>query len=121
MTAEASADPSVDMPANFRADAFAGTAEAYARFRTPYPPAMLDDLLVRASPERGGLLDLATGPGRIALDLAPRFRRVVAVDLEPEMIAVAQRRAEGRGIRNVEWRVGRAEGVEAPPESFDLI
>jgi SAM-dependent methyltransferase len=111
----------MELPANFGPDAFAGTAEAYARYRSPYPATMLDDLLARATVGRGALLDLATGPGRIALDLAPRFEHVVAVDVEPEMIAVASARAAPRGITNIDWRVGRAEDLEARPASFDLV
>src|SRR5262245_44082685 len=81
---------SVYDPVNLRPDAFAGAAEAYARYRPPYPRQMLDALLAEAGLGGGGvLLDLATGPGRIALDLAGNFDRVVAVDVEPEMIAVA--------------------------------
>jgi hypothetical protein len=60
---------------------FAGTGEAYARYRPPYPPEMLDAMLSEAGVRGGTLLDLATGPGRIALDLATRFERVIAVDL----------------------------------------
>ena len=82
---------------------------------------MLADMLQRAGGGRGALLDIATGPGRIALDLADRFERVVALDLEPDMIDVARRRAASRGITNVTWLVGPAEGFEAPPASFDLV
>ena len=111
----------MNIPANLRPGAFAGAAEAYARFRPPYPPALLADLLARAKVGSAALLDLATGPGRIALDLARRFERVVAVDLEPEMIDVAKREATRRSIGNVDWHVGRAEEFHAPPASFDLI
>ncbi|HEY1427555.1 MAG TPA: class I SAM-dependent methyltransferase [Caulobacteraceae bacterium] len=109
-------------PANIRPDAFAGTAEAYARWRPPYPAALLDWLVAEAG---GGpdarLLDLATGPGRVALDLAGRFAAVWALDLEPEMIAVARAAAARRGVGNVAWSVGRAEDFEAPAGGVDLI
>lgn len=109
-------------PRNLAPGAFAGAAEAYAEYRPPYPRRMLDDLLARAAlGSRDALLDLATGPGRIALDLAPSFERVVAIDVEPEMIAVAQAAAARRGIDNVAWRVGRAEDLDIPAASFDLI
>jgi SAM-dependent methyltransferase len=111
----------VAIPRNFRPGAFAGAAEAYARYRPPYPPALLADLLKRAAIGREALLDIATGPGRIALDLAPLFERVVALDIEPDMIDVARRRAAERGITNVEWLVGRAEAFDAAPASFDLV
>jgi SAM-dependent methyltransferase len=108
--------------ANLRADAFAGTAEAYARYRPPYPTALLEALVAAAAPSPpSALLDLACGPGRIALDLAASFDRVCAVDLEPEMIAVGQREASRRGIGNVAWSIGPAEAYEAPAATVDLI
>ena len=110
-----------EMPINLRPDAFSGTADAYARYRPPYPPRMLADLLERAAVGSGLLVDLATGPGRIALDLAARFGHVIAIDLEPDMIDVARRRAADRGITNVEWHVGRAEDLDVAPTSVDLV
>lgn len=107
---------------NLADDAFAGTAAAYLRYRPPYPKPLLDDLLARAgTPEQGLLVDLACGPGRLALDLAPRVASVVAIDLEPEMIEAGRAEAERRGIGNVEWRIGRAEAAEIAAGSADLI
>jgi SAM-dependent methyltransferase len=107
---------------NLRPDAFAGTAEAYARWRPPYPRALLDALLREAGIGPGAqLLDLATGPGRLALDLAGAFAEVWAQDQEPEMIAAARAAAERRGVGNVIWSVGPAEAFEAPAGSFDLV
>jgi SAM-dependent methyltransferase len=109
-------------PANIRPDAFAGTAETYAAHRPPYPAAFLAELLKAARVGPGGrLLDLATGPGRLALDLAGAFAEVWAQDLEPQMVAVARAAAERRGISNVRWSVGRAEDLEAPEAHFDLV
>jgi SAM-dependent methyltransferase len=112
----------MDTPPNLRPDAFAGTAEAYLRHRPPYPRALLDDLLARtATRTRGALLDLACGPGRVALDLAAAFDTVWAIDLEPEMIDVGMREAARRGIGHINWLVGRAEDLEFAPHSLDLI
>lgn len=109
-------------PANLLPGAFAGAAAAYARYRPPYPKPLLDDLLARAaSPPGGALLDLACGPGRLALDLASRFQTVWVLDLEPEMIEVGKREAARRGVDNVSWFAGRAEDLAAPPDTFDLI
>src|SRR5258706_10790753 len=107
-------------PPNLLPDAFAGAAVAYARYRPPYPEALLSDLLSRVA-SHGGLLDLACGPGRVALDLAGAFDTVWAVDLEPEMIEIGQQEAARRGVNNVTWGVGPAEELAAPPAAFGLI
>jgi ubiquinone/menaquinone biosynthesis C-methylase UbiE len=112
----------MDDAPNLKPDAFVGTAEAYARHRPPYPPALLDALVAtvaRGSPS--ALLDLACGPGRIALDLAAAFDRVVAVDLEPEMVTVGTREAARRGIDNVVWSIAAAEQFQASAAAFDLV
>src|SRR5690349_18761785 len=107
---------------DFPRDAFAGTAAYYLRYRVPYPNALLHDLVERAGiTGQGRLLDLACGPGRVALALAASFREVWAIDLEPEMIAVGQYEAAQRGVSTIAWMVGKAEDVQAPPAWFELI
>ena len=104
------------------ADLYSGTAEDYARYRPPYPEELLADLRLRAGITGDGrLLDLACGPGRVALPLAECFREVWAVDREPEMIEVGRARAVRLGLTNIRWMVGPAEDVEASPGSFELI
>jgi SAM-dependent methyltransferase len=114
--------PRAEPHANLRPEAFAGTARAYLRYRPPYPRALLDYLLANVgAPRSGALLDLACGPGRVALDLAGAFGTVWAIDLEPEMIEVGKADATRRGIGHVAWLVGRAEDLELAPGSVDLI
>lgn len=107
---------------DFSEDVFTGTAAHYAKCRLPYPEALNRDLLDRAGVSGGErLLDLACGPGRVALPLASSFGEVWAIDLEPEMIEVGKSVAEKRGINNIRWFVGKAEELEAAPSSFELI
>jgi SAM-dependent methyltransferase len=114
--------PMPDLPPNLRPDAFAGLADDYVRYRVPYPREILEGLLEDARlPPGAHLLDLACGPGRVALRIADRFAEVWAVDLEPDMIEAGRREAERLGIGNVRWAVGRAEEFDASPGEFDLI
>jgi ubiquinone/menaquinone biosynthesis C-methylase UbiE len=113
-------DPDIPLARNLSASAFAGLAADYARFRPPYPEELLADLLGRVAGRRR-LLDLACGPGRIALQLASQFDEVWAIDSEKEMVDEGRSLAEQRGITNVTWSVGLAEELQAPAESFDLI
>ena len=101
---------------------FSGTAQFYARYRVPYPEGLLEDLCTRTRVSgEGRLLDLACGPGRLALPMAGRFAEVLAVDQEPEMIEVGQQEAQRAGIRNVRWEVCRAEDLELAGASIELI
>lgn len=103
-------------------DLFSNAADFYARYRVAYPEILLEDMCSRAEISgRGRLLDLASGPGRLALPLSPRFSEVLAVDQEPKMIEVGQREAERLGIDNVRWEVCRAEDLELPAASIELI
>jgi SAM-dependent methyltransferase len=107
---------------NFPSAAFAGTAGYYVRYRLPYPAGFLADLLRRSDVTGNGqLLDLACGPGRLALPLASSFKEVWAVDLEQEMIAAGQLEAARRGVRTIRWSVGRAEDLSLSPASMELI
>jgi SAM-dependent methyltransferase len=46
----------------------------------------------------GPILDIGAGTGRVALDLAERGHRIVALDVEAALLAELSRRADGRGI-----------------------
>jgi len=106
----------------FQADAYRGTAEYYVRHRPPYPALLVRDLLGRVPVSgQGRLLDLACGPGRLALALAPSFHEVLAVDAEEEMLAVGQLQAARRGVGNVRWELARAEDLKASAASFELV
>jgi SAM-dependent methyltransferase len=61
----------------------------------------------------GPILDLGCGTGRVALHLARRGHRTVGVDLDPELIAALERRAEGLPLRGV---VGDARDFELEEE-----
>ena len=113
----------LDIPPNFRPDAFAGTVDDYVRYRPPYDARMISELLDRAALPAGSarLIDLACGPGRLTFAIAERFADVLAVDAEPAMIEAAQHEAERLGVTNIRWQVARAEDVQASPGAFDLV
>jgi len=111
------------IPPNLRPDAFVGAAADYVRYRLPYPQMLLQSFLEQAAlPATGArLIDLACGPGRVALAIADRFDEVLAVDLEPGMIEAGRHEASRRGVGNIRWSVGRAEDFDAPAGQFDLV
>jgi ubiquinone/menaquinone biosynthesis C-methylase UbiE len=93
---------------------FKGTASYYARFRPPYPDELIERLAAAAGLDgTGRLLDLATGTGPLAVPLARHVAEVVAVDVEPEMLATLP-----AGIRTV---LARAEDVDESWGTFRLV
>ena len=101
---------------------FKSTAEFYSRFRVPYPESLVAGL--KADADLGydvQVLDLATGPGRLALALAPTLRTIVAVDVETEMLEEGKRVARRKGVANVQWVHARAEDLTVAPGSLDLV
>jgi SAM-dependent methyltransferase len=59
----------------------------------------------------GPLLDLACGTGRVALRMAAKGYQVTGVDIMPEMIAQARKKAAARGL-SVEWVVADARSFQ---------
>jgi len=69
-------------------DHFSAQADAYARFRPHYPPALFEWLATQ-SPGRNLAWDCGTGSGQAAAGLANVFQHVVASDPSAEQIAQA--------------------------------
>ena len=111
------------LPPHLRPDAFTGAADDYVRYRLPYPSPMMQSFLTEAvlPSADAKLIDLACGPGRVALAIADRFSEILAVDREPEMVAAGEREAARRGVHHIRWRVSRAEDFDAPADCFDLV
>ena len=60
----------------------------------------------------GGLLDIGTGGGRVAIAIAPLCRWVVGVDREADSIDEARAKAEALALSNVEFLVADADSVD---------
>lgn len=69
------------------------------------------------------VLDLGTGTGALALRAAARGGEVVALDVNPAMLAVARRKAEAAGLADrIAWReMGVAELDILPDSTFDAV
>ena len=103
-------------------DVFSRRASRYATSKVHDDRETLSWLVDAASPGKDDLvLDVGTGAGHTALALAPRVRRVVAIDVTEEMLEEGRKLAAKRGIGNVEFRVGNAMDLPYPDRSFDIV
>ena len=67
------------------------------------------------------VLDVATGPGYIAMLFAERAKEVVGVDLTPAFVAKAQAGSVEKGLKNVSFREGDVEKLPFADETFDIV
>jgi ubiquinone/menaquinone biosynthesis C-methylase UbiE len=67
------------------------------------------------------VLDVAAGTGHLSRALAPHVKRVVALDLTPEMLDQGRREAAQQGLTNLVFEQGEAEHLTYPNEAFDLV
>jgi SAM-dependent methyltransferase len=97
------------------------TSVDYARWRPTYPASLFHRLaaLGIGRPDQR-VLDLGTGVGFLARELARRGCRVAGVDVSAPQIEEARRAAEEEGLA-IDYRVGPAEEFRAPDGSFDVI
>jgi ubiquinone/menaquinone biosynthesis C-methylase UbiE len=66
-------------------------------------------------------LEIATGPGYVAMALAERCSEVVGLDLTAAPIAIAQRMSGERGLANVRFEVGEADDLPYADGEFDIV
>jgi SAM-dependent methyltransferase len=82
-------------------------------------------LVEKANPQPGQtILDVAAGTGDLGFLVAERVGgegRVISADFAPEMVDVARRNGEGRGLTNVEYRVLDAERMDLDDDSVDGV
>lgn len=80
-----------------------------------------EDVVAAAGVQAGErVLDVATGSGNAALAAARRGARVTGLDLTPELLEIAQRRASEAGLE-IAFREGDAEELPFEDDSFDRV
>jgi len=67
------------------------------------------------------VLDVATGPGTLAVPAARLGAHVSAVDFSPEMIAELQSRARRENVRGIDARVADATALPFEDDEFDAV
>jgi len=91
-------------------DLFRGTAEFYQRFRPQYPPEVFEWIIEHYRLDGAGrLLDGGCGTGQVCLPLSQWFSEAYAVDIDPDMIALAKAAAAESRITNVLFEVAPVE------------
>lgn len=67
------------------------------------------------------VLEIGCGTGSTAIELAPFARHIIAADISPAMIDIAQSKAKVANIDNVEFRAMSARAAGKLTEPFDVV
>ncbi|MCP3960641.1 MAG: methyltransferase domain-containing protein [bacterium] len=67
------------------------------------------------------VLDIATGPGYVALAFATMVREVVGVDLTDAPLGIARKNQAERGVKNVSFESADARQLPLKDGSFDIV
>lgn len=102
-------------------DRFTRTAEFFSNFVLEHRVREAERLarLVRAG-TNDRAVDLACGPGTLALKFARQVRWICGLDLTPAMLARAKRSAAEEGIANAAFAFGDVNAVPLPDGSLDI-
>lgn len=96
----------------YEPDAYVGLARHYSVGRPPYSAELAEVLRRELRLDgRGRLLDVGCGPGVLAIELAPLFDEVLALDPAADMLHDGARRAAAAGVSNIRWIHGVAEDL----------
>ncbi|MDQ1743707.1 MAG: hypothetical protein QOE23_2046 [Pseudonocardiales bacterium] len=116
-----------DLPTSAYARSFGSEAARYHQTRPSYPTAALELVLggptgpeqaagPAGAPDRRRFLDLGAGTGKLTALLLDRGAEVVAVEPDPDMLAVLARQ-----LPQVRALTGRAEAIPLPDGSVDAV
>lgn len=86
----------------------------YSKFRPNYPEAMINEILSLVE-NKETALDVATGNGQVAVELAPFFKEVYATDISEKQLS------QTIEVPNVIYRKMAAETTDFENAQFDLI
>ncbi len=71
-------------------------------------------------PPRSAILEVAPGPGYLAIELAKRGYTMTALDISASFVAIARRNAAAAGVA-IDVRHGNASAMPLPDASFDCV
>jgi cyclopropane fatty-acyl-phospholipid synthase-like methyltransferase len=90
---------------DFGDDVLKGTAKYYSKYRATYPQEIFDDIAKNFKLDGNGrLLDLGCGTGELATPMANYFKKVLAVDLDDQLLELGAEKAQRLDINNIRWQ-----------------
>ena len=101
---------------------FSKNADSYAKSQSHKKGEDLGQLIQAINPVSSDIaIDLASGTGFTAMELAFHVSKVVAFDGTKEMLEKAESLASERRIKNIDYVIGDVSELPYPENTFDII
>lgn len=100
---------SYDIPAKFTAE-----------YKNGIPEEVFKKKLIKYGGENKIALDVGCGDGRFTLEIAPYFKKVIAIDLSTGMLKAARTLQKKRGVKNVTFEEVDVYKIPYKNELFDI-
>ncbi len=101
---------------------FTHQAQAYAASPMISDQDRLNRLIQIVMPRpQSRVLDVATGPGYVAMAFAEAGCEAVGIDLTEAPIAIAEQKRQERGLTNLSFLLGDAEHLPFAEQEFDIV
>src|SRR2546430_2682118 len=101
---------------------FTQQAQAYAANRSIADQARLTRLVQAVQPRhKARVLDVATGPGYVAMAFAEIGCEVLGIDLTEAPLSIAEQKRQARGLTNLRFQLGDAEHLPFAEQEFDIV
>jgi ubiquinone/menaquinone biosynthesis C-methylase UbiE len=101
---------------------FTQQAQAYAANPSIADHARLIRLVQAVHPQpRARVLDVATGPGYVAMAFAEAGCEVLGIDLTEAPLSIAEQIRQARGLTNLRFQPGDAEHLPFEKQEFDIV
>jgi len=102
-------------------ESFTRQADVYAVTPTVADPSRIERLLSAVAPTpESRVLEVACGPGFLALAFAKRCREAVGLDLTDAPLAIAEKNRQERGLANARFQRGDADRLPFADGEFDV-
>jgi len=101
---------------------FKGAAKLYPKYRPAYPKQLIDIIKKYTHlNNRAKLLDIGCGPGHLTIPLSKHCRKVLAVDIDKDMLLEGKRQAKKAKVKNIKWLDSSAENLRLKSRNFDVV
>jgi ubiquinone/menaquinone biosynthesis C-methylase UbiE len=101
---------------------FTQQAQAYAANPLTTNQSRLSSLVQAVQPQQNArVLDVATGPGPVAIAFAEAGCEVVGIDVTEAPLKIAEQTRQARGLANLRFQLGDAEHLPFDEQEFDIV